>query len=79
MRGAKALAARLAEHRETAALALRLARVEREVPQLAGVGLEDLAWDGAERAEVDAFCDRLGFGTLRDRVPLAPLDRTGDA
>lgn len=75
VRGAKALAGRLAEHRDTAFLALRLARVERAVPQLAGVALDDLAWAGAERESVDAFCDRLGFGTLRGRVPLRPNRR----
>lgn len=70
VRGAAGLAARLAEHRETAYLALRLARVVRDVPQVSGVRLADLAWSGADRATVEALFDRLGFGTIRGRVPL---------
>ena len=70
VRGAAGLAARLAEHRDTAYLALRLARVGRDVPQMAGVALADLAWSGAERAAVDTLFDRLGFGTIRGRVAL---------
>jgi DNA polymerase I len=72
IRGAAGLAARLAEHRETAFLALRLSQVVRDVPQLAGVALADLAWSGAERSAVDMLFDRLGFGTIRGRVPLRP-------
>jgi 5'-3' exonuclease len=72
IRGAAGLAARLAEHRETAYLALRLARVVRDVPQVAGVSLADLAWSGADRATVDTLFDRLGFGTIRGRVPMRP-------
>jgi 5'-3' exonuclease len=75
IRGAAALAARLAEHRGRAELALALARLVRDVPQLAGVTLADLAWNGADRAAVTALFDRLGFGTLRERVPLAGEDR----
>ena len=74
IRGAAGLAARLAEHRDTAYLALRLARVERDVPQVSRVTLADLAWSGADRATVDALFDRLGFGTIRGRVPLRDED-----
>ncbi|HEX2164683.1 MAG TPA: 5'-3' exonuclease H3TH domain-containing protein [Thermoanaerobaculia bacterium] len=69
IRGAAALAARLAEHREAAFLAKRLAAVVRDVPQCAGVTLDDLAWTGADRRRVEEVFDRLGFGTLRGRVP----------
>jgi 5'-3' exonuclease len=72
IRGAAVLAARLAEHRDRAYLALRLARVVRDVPQLVGVALAGLAWSGADRSTVDALFDRLGFGTIRGRVPMRP-------
>ena len=73
IRGAAALAARLAEHREQAELALSLVRLPRDVAQVADVALADLAWNGADRATVDALFDRLGFGgSLRERLPVAP-------
>jgi hypothetical protein len=32
--------------------------------------LEDLAWRGVPRERFLAFCDRLGFGSIRDKPTL---------
>lgn len=67
IRGAKSLAARLAEHREVAFLSKRLATVAPEAP--AEADLEELAYRGADPALLDPLFERLGFGTIRERIP----------
>jgi DNA polymerase I len=67
LRGARALAARLAEHRDLAFLSRRLATVVRDMP-IDGT-LEGLAFGGADPALVDPLFERLGFGGIRDRIP----------
>ncbi len=71
LRGAAALAARLAEHRDLAFLSRRLATVVRDMPldgALAG-GFDALAFRGADPALVDPLFARLGFGRIRERIP----------
>lgn len=67
IRGARSLAAKLAEHREAAFLSKRLATVAPEAP--AEADLSELAYRGADPALVDPLFERLGFGTIRERVP----------
>jgi 5'-3' exonuclease len=67
LRGAGALAARLAEHRDLAFLSRRLATVVRDAP-FAGP-LERLAFGGADPRLVDPLFERLGFGGIRERIP----------
>jgi DNA polymerase I len=71
IRGAAGLAVRLDEHREAARLALSLVRLATDVPLVARVGLDDLAWRGPDRERVDELFDRLGFDSLRDRFVAA--------
>ena len=59
-RGARAIAASLAGHREEAALYKRLATLRTDVP--IREKLEDLAWRGVPRREFTALCDELGLG-----------------
>lgn len=68
IRGAKSLHAKLAAGRETALLSKELATVARDVPA-ARVDLEDLEYRGADREVVEPLFDRLGFKSIRDRVP----------
>jgi len=65
VRGAEKLAATLCTHRDTALLYRELAtlRTDAEIPQ----ALEDLRWRGAHRGRFIKFCERLGFGKLKDR------------
>jgi 5'-3' exonuclease len=67
IRGARTLYAKLVESRESAFLSKRLATVATDAPVAAK--LDDLAYNGARSATVDALFDRLGFKTIRDRVP----------
>jgi 5'-3' exonuclease len=66
VRGAPALAASLAQHREEALLYRSLARLRPEAP-IPQRSPEELRWHGAPRAEWYAFCDRWGLDRLRDR------------
>jgi 5'-3' exonuclease len=68
VRGGERLAARFAEHRERALGVRSLATLVRDVPALA-VGVEQLAWRGADAAAFDALCARLGWGRIATRVP----------
>jgi DNA polymerase-1 len=68
IRGARSLAARLAEHREAAFLSKRLATLAPEAP--AEADLSELAYRGADPALVNPLFERLGFGTIRERVPV---------
>jgi len=67
VRGARSLAAKLAEHRELAFLSKRLATAADDAP--ARASLEDLAYQGADPELVDPLFERLGFGTIRERIP----------
>ncbi len=66
-RGADRLSETLEAHREEAALYRRLATLVTDVPL--DTSLDALAWAGAPRGAFEAWCDRLGVTTLRDRVP----------
>lgn len=68
LRGAKSLAARLAEHREQAVLSRELATVVRDAAGF-GASLAELAYGGADPALVDPLFERLGFGGIRERIP----------
>ena len=61
-RGAQAVAASLAEHREDAALYKRLATLRLDVP-LAET-LEQLRWEGVPKLKYQALCAELGFESL---------------
>lgn len=67
IRGAGALAAKLAAHRDQALLSRRLATVVTDAPFDADP--ESLRYRGADRARAEALFDRLGFGRIRERVP----------
>jgi len=69
LRGAKTLYAKLAASREIAFLSKRLATVAVDAPIPSGVGLDDLAYKGADPARAEALFDRLGFKTIRERIP----------
>jgi 5'-3' exonuclease len=64
VRGAAALAASLAEHREAAALYRTLATVRTDVPL--EEDLEALRWRGPDRAALAALGERLGDGRLAE-------------
>jgi len=66
VRGAPALAARLAEGTREVDLYLTLARLRTDVP-LPQREPEELRWRGAPRAAYQAFCDELGLAGLRNR------------
>lgn len=65
LRGAARLGATLAAMREEALLYRRLATLVEDVPL--AESLEDLRWRGVPRREFEAWCDRLGVGSLRSR------------
>jgi 5'-3' exonuclease len=65
VRGAARLAAALQEHREDALLFRHLATLRRDVPLTETI--EDLEWKGVPRPRFLDFCDRWGFGGLRNR------------
>ena len=66
-RGAKRLAANLAEGREDVALYKRLATLRTDVP--IEEDLEGIRWKGADRALLEAFCEEIGDERLIDTVP----------
>jgi len=68
IRGGLALAERLAAHRDLAVLSKELATVARDAPVAAT--LADLEYHGADREAVDELFDRLGFDTIRKRIPV---------
>lgn len=65
VRGKERLAATLREQVGAALLFRYLALLRRDVPLEESV--EDLEWRGVPREGFIAFCDRYGFGTLRER------------
>ena len=64
VRGAKALAASLAENREAAQLYRQLATLRLDVPL--SEDLPQLEWQGVPREPYQQLCDELGFRRLRD-------------
>lgn len=67
IRGAKTLGKKLAEARDMAFLSRDLATLSPDAP--CEGGLETLAWSGADPDLVDPLFERLGFDTLRRRIP----------
>jgi 5'-3' exonuclease len=67
LRGAARVAKALADGKEAIALARKLVRMREDLPISARV--EDLRWQGADRALLETFCARLGVKGLVDRVP----------
>ncbi len=67
VRGAAALAASLADHRDEALLYRRLAMLRTDVPLTEK--LDDLEWRGARRPELEALCGEIAERRLLDRVP----------
>ena len=66
IRGAAALARKLAEQKETALLSRRLATVADDAP--CSATLDDLAWTGADHERVDRLFPELGFERIRERI-----------
>jgi len=66
VRGAVALSANLEAEREAAALYRTLAVLRTDVPL--GESVDDLAWLGARRSELEEICVEVGERTLMDRV-----------
>lgn len=66
VRGAPTLARALAERRDDARLYVKLATLRTDVPLTET--LDDLAWQGARRAELLALCAEIGEGSLLERV-----------
>jgi 5'-3' exonuclease len=70
IRGAKRLAANLAESRDAAMLYKELATLVEDIPldETSGThSLADLEWRGASRPDFDAFCDAMNAERLRNR------------
>jgi len=67
VRGARSLAAKLAENRELAFLSKRLATAAHEAP--AAADLDALSYRGADPELVAPLFERLGFETIRERIP----------
>jgi len=72
VRGAKKLAATLAEHRADAELARKLVQIDTEVP--IEIAPEDLAWPGIDEKAVAELLRELEFGTLL--AELTPAERS---
>lgn len=68
LRGAKSTAGKLREHRDLAFLSKRLATVAADAPIPGNVGLDELAYRGADMAAVEPLFDRLGFKRMKERV-----------
>ena len=67
LRGASRAAKALADGKAAIELARKLVRMRDNLPITARVG--DLRWAGADRAELERFCTRLGITNFVDRVP----------
>ena len=65
VRGADRLALNLRQHRKEADLYRHLATLRRDVPLQET--LEDLEWQGADRASFIELCDEFGFNDVRNR------------
>ncbi len=67
VRGAAKMALRVAEHRARALRTRSLATVVRDVPGLSA-GVRDVRVGRPDRDRVEALCERLGWGRLRERM-----------
>ncbi len=67
LRGAKSLRRKLEEGRQDAFLSRRLATVETGLPL--GLQPEDLLYEGADPATLDAFAERWGLARVAARIP----------
>lgn len=67
IRGAKTLGKKLEAARDMAFLSRELATLSMDAP--CEGGLEALVWNGADATLVDPLFERLGFDTLRRRIP----------
>lgn len=67
VRGAATLARNLAEQRDDALLYKELATLRIDVPL--DEKLDDLKWRGADRAALDALCEKLGDRRSLERIP----------
>ena len=67
VRGAKRLAANMAEHREQALRIRELATVVRSVPGIEA-DLAELRWEGADSERFPDLCERLGWGRIATRA-----------
>lgn len=67
VRGAAAIRAKLEQGREHAFLSKDLATISTKAPVKAG--LRALQYNGADRQQVEALFDQLGFGRIRERIP----------
>jgi 5'-3' exonuclease len=68
IRGARSLAEKLRTQRKMAYLSRQLATLATDAP--AKALLRELAWKGADLPRVDTLFEELGFGRVRDRVPI---------
>ena len=68
VRGASKLAEKILLHRDRALATKSLATVLRAVPGLSP-GLDDLAYQGADRERIEPLFGRLGWNRIRDRIP----------
>lgn len=66
VRGAKSLAAKLEPCREMAFLSRTLATVARDAPL--SLGVDDLAWRGARREQLEPLLEHLGIPRLSSRI-----------
>jgi len=71
IRGASGVRRKIERDGESAVLSRRLVELVEDV-DVGRVTAEDLRWTGPDRERVDALCDRLGFGAIRDRLPASP-------
>ena len=69
-RGAMAMAASLAEHREEAGLYKTLTTLRLDVPL--EEALDELRWQGVRQRDLQSLCDELGFQGLMSTAPEAP-------
>lgn len=70
VRGAQALAQSLANARDVVGLYRTLTTLREDVPLTET--LADLAWSGARRAELEALCEELDFGSFAERFAVPP-------
>ncbi len=67
VRGAAAIRAKLEQGQEHAFLSKNLATISTKAPVKAS--LRTLQYNGADRQQVEALFDQLGFGRIRERIP----------
>lgn len=67
VRGAAAIAESLRQHRDVATLYRQLATLRTDVPL--AESLDDLRWQGARRAELEAVCHEIGDDSFLERIP----------